>query len=206
MYVKLPSKAVHAALLRSVSLRCPRRFCHLHRRALRVYTAIPEHMSRRLSCITKQTKQAVTAGGLRCAPAQIHTRGHRTGLAFSNTARHALSIGACKAISTGQGASVVPDSFTDDVRLTSSILSDTEGSDEDEAGSALDVPDYSATQVDEAVTGYMQDGPAGTHVVKSKTEAHEQVKLAVVCCTQSTARCLCCQAVAEMRCFQLFAS
>lgn len=58
------------------------------------------------------------------------------------------------------------------------VLVDTEGlgSDDDEADSTSDASDLPASQLDEAITGYMQDEAASTRVVKSKAEAHDQVR------------------------------
>lgn len=55
------------------------------------------------------------------------------------------------------------------------VFSDTEGSDDDEGDSTSDATDLPVNQLDEAVTGYMQDEATSTRVVKSKAEAHDQV-------------------------------
>ena len=63
------------------------------------------------------------------------------------------------------------------------VLSHTEGSDDDEGDSTSDAIDLPASQLDEAVTGYMQAEAASTRVVKSKAEAHDQVRKTAMCHT-----------------------
>ncbi|KAL0028996.1 hypothetical protein WJX77_010606 [Trebouxia sp. C0004] len=62
------------------------------------------------------------------------------------------------------------------------VLRDTEGlgSDDDEADSTSDAVDLPASQLDEAVTGYMQDEAASTRVIKSKAEAHDQIEALIL--------------------------
>ena len=68
------------------------------------------------------------------------------------------------------------DSATASSQLSGMALSDTEGSDEeDDSDTSIHESANGDTDLDEAVTGYLQTGAAGTQLVNSQAEAHMQV-------------------------------
>lgn len=100
-----------------------------------------------------------------------------TAATFSKAATSSLPCTACKAAPAGHTASLQTGPAVSGPGLSGMALSDSEASDEDEPDSAIQVADLSdgEANIDEAVTGYIQDGSAETVLVKSKAEAHEQV-------------------------------
>ena len=107
-----------------------------------------------------------------------------------------LPRSACRAESAGRTASPTSGPVSVSPGLSRIALTDSEGSDEDEADSATDIEDLSSgqTDVDEAVTGYIQSSSAGVQLVKSKAEAHDQVKHSLRTLLHGFAKTLCCKA------------
>ena len=168
----LPCKAVHLALLQSARLQRPGCFCYFHRRTLiiRLHSSLTQHFLRHsFKGVSKRSKLAKCTAQ---SPAQPHTSTHRSRFLHSDSPRDASTSWICRALLASQNASTAPEDLTAGIRA---VLSDTEGSDDDEGDSTSDAIDLPASQLDEAVTGYMQDEAASTRVVKSKAEAHDQV-------------------------------
>lgn len=172
----LPCKVVHAALLQSAKMQHPCCCCYFHRRTLRTYSSL-QHLSQHSISSDRQLSVPKIPGHLASGSARLHICSQRLCIAHSKPARCSSSSWICEALSASRDASVTPDSVTADIRA---VLSETEGSasDDDAAESTLDVSDLPNSELDEAITGYMQDESAASiRVVKSKAEAHEQVRL-----------------------------
>ena len=101
-----------------------------------------------------------------------------TAATFSKAATSPQPCTACRAAPAGHTASLQTGPAVSSPGLSGMVPSDSEASDEDEPDSAIQVASLLDEQanIDEAVTGYIQDGSAETVMVKSKAEAHEQVK------------------------------
>ncbi len=169
----LPYKAVHVALLQSARLQHRGCSCYFHRRTLRLHSSLTQHFLRdSFKSVSKRSRLAKCTAE---SPAQSQTSTHRSRFLHSDSARHVSSSWICKALSASQSASTAPEDVAAGIRA---VLVDTEGlgSDDDEADSTSDASDLPASQLDEAITGYMQDEAASTRVVKSKAEAHDQVR------------------------------
>ena len=166
----LPCKAVHRALLQSARLQHPGCFCYFHRRTLRLHLSLTQHFLRH--SFKSASKRSRLAKCTAESPAQPQTSTHRPRFPHSDSATDASSSWICRALSASQSASTAPEDVAASFRA---VFSDAEGSDDDEGDSTSDAIDLPASQLDEAVTGYMQDEAASTRVVKSEAEAHEQV-------------------------------
>ncbi len=184
MAARLPSRLLRAGLLQSAGLRCPPCFCHVHRKSVRTVATLSQPSLHHRLGLNKKPKHVRTTGHSACGSARLQTSNHRIQLYFSKSAKHTLPSFTRGAMPTGQSASVVPPSLTSNFQ---EVISDTEGSDEDESDVVLDAGGLPNNQVDEAITGYLQNGSAGsTRVVKSKAEAHDQVKHIHMCVSQTS--------------------
>ncbi|KAL3144002.1 hypothetical protein ABBQ32_003810 [Trebouxia sp. C0010 RCD-2024] len=107
---------------------------------------------------------------------------HATAAPFSKAVTSPLPCLACRAGPAGHTASLPVEPAVNGPGLSGMAPSDSEASDDDEADSAVQVADLSngQTVVDEAVTGYIQEGSAETVLVKSKEEAHEQIEALIL--------------------------
>ena len=171
----LPCKVVHAALLQSAKMQHPCCCCYFHRRPLRTSSS-PQQVPQYSISSGRHVPVPKTPGHLASGSVRLQTCNQRLCIAHSNSARRSLASWICEALSASRDTSVAPDSVSADIRA---VLSETEGSasDDEAAESALDVSDVPNTELDEAITGYMQDeSTASIRVVKSRAEAHEQVR------------------------------
>ena len=176
-------KQVIHAILQPVMLRAPGCLCGLHRgshgRPMTFTHHTPlisirsTHQLRGTHFSNQRPQHAV-----RCCRGACYA----TAAPLSKARASSFPSSACKAAPAGHTASPPSQPRTNGPGLPG-VVSDSEGSDEDDADSPVQVEGLSDehADVDEAVTGYLQDGLAKTVLVKSKTEAHEQVRVQIDC-------------------------
>ena len=165
-------------------LRAPGCLCGLHRGScFRPMTFT--HHARLISTRSTDQPRAIQLSNQRPLHAVNSCRGARcaTAAPLSKAKDSLLPSPACRAAPAGHTASLPSGPRADGPGLSGVALSDSEGSDEDDADSPLQQEGLSDghADIDEAVTGYLQDGSARTVLVKSKAEAHEQVKVEIDC-------------------------
>ena len=166
----LSSRAAHLVLVQSAHLWCSGCSSHVHRRSFK--TAFSQHKLEKRSLNTRSADSCCVA----CGAAHAR-RGEHSSLLHRTW--NATSSWACKAVSTGSQASSDATSILSGADLEEKDDSDP---DEDDLNADLDASNMSATQADEAITGYLQEEPAGaTYVVKSRAEAYQQVGLHNLC-------------------------
>ena len=176
------SQVIHA-ILQPVMLRAPGCLCGLHRGSHGRPMTFTHHAHLNSIRSTHQLR-ATHFSNQRPLHAISCCRGacYATAAPLSKARASSFPSSACKAAPAGHTASPPSGPRTHGPGLPSVALSDSKGSDEDDADSPLQVEGLSDADVDEAVTGYLQGGSAKTVQVKSKTEAHEQVKVRIDCC------------------------
>ena len=150
---------------------CP---CKLHRRT---YSKALPHTSCKQPCALRQKGQhgaehASSGHPAACSARCCRGMRHFRASAFSKAATTPPFSSTCRAASAGHTASLTSDTRPSDFDDTA--ISDSEFSDDEEPD--INISSTVGTDVDEAVTGYMQHGSAGVQLVKSKAEAHDQVQ------------------------------
>ena len=183
--VKTFHKQVIHAILQPVMLRAPGCLCGLHRGS----RFRPMTFTHHAQLISTRSTDQLRATRLRNhqplhAVSCCRVARYATAAPLSKAKASSLLSPACKAAAAGHTASLPSGPRADGPGLSGIALSDSEGSDEDDAESPLQVEGLSDghADIDEAVTGYLQDGSAKTVLVKSKAEAHEQVRTQIYCC------------------------
>ena len=165
-------KQVIHAILQPVMLRGPScRLCKLHK-----------GFAKRTVCYASHTRLCANRSMQQLRPSKhqplwpiIQCRArHATVAPFSKAATSPLPCSACGAAPAGHTA-LPAGPATNDAGLSGMPFSDSEPSDEDDSSVQVGELSNGQADVDEAVTGYIQEGSAETVLVKSKAEAHEQV-------------------------------
>ena len=168
-------KQVIHAILQPVMLRAPS-LCRLH---TRLHSKHSSHITYDRLCAFKSQHilKKVSFSGSHQPDHAVRCRQGILSLG-SKTTPISLPSSACRAASAGRTATPTPGPVPVSPGLSGIVLTDSEGSDEDDADSATEIEELSngQTDVDEAVTGYIQNRSAGVQLVKSRAEAHDQVK------------------------------
>lgn len=172
----LHKQAIHA-ILQPVMLRAPGCLCGLHRGSHGRPMTFTHHARLHPTRAIHQLRAPHFGNCQRPLHGIRSCRGARSATAapFSKADISLVQPNpACRAAPAGHTASLPSGPGNSDQRLPGVALSD---SDEEDAD--LPLPDEALSDghldVDEAVTGYLQDGSADTVLVKSKTETREQV-------------------------------
>lgn len=178
-------KQVIHAVLQPVMLRAPSCFCGLHTGLHSQPVTCAHHA--RLYATRPFRQRRPHFSNHRPLHATSCCRGarHATAALLAKAVTSPVPSSACRAAPAGHTASLPSGPAKEGPGLSGIALGASESSDEDEADSAFQVEGLSDEQanVDEAVTGYLQDGSAETVLVKSKAEAHEQVQYSFVAST-----------------------
>ena len=173
-------KQVIHAILQPVMLRAPSCLCGLHEISHGRPLILIHHARLTSTRSTHQLRASVFSNHKPLHAFSYRGACYATAAPFSKAKAYSLPSPACKAAPAGHTASLPSGPRIDRPGPSGTALSNSEGSDED-ADSPLQVGGLSDghADVDEAITGYLQDGSAKTVMVKSKTEAHEQVRIQI---------------------------